>query len=106
METPISEVADKFTVALIKLREGLPTEKIVEDYRRVLAKSKVSEEIVDELYEINYKMWRLEELITEEVALDKIGAYYLALRWMSHKRTEKKNEIADKYGGHREYKRY
>lgn len=98
---PISEMADRYTVLRIKFEHGLDT------YKQMMEYSKSLQAIdTNELYEVNLKMWRLEEMISDEKDIEKIGAYYLALRWMSHKRLEAKNKIAEICNEYKELKKY
>ena len=101
MKSSYGEITDKYTILLIKQRNGLVVSDELEEI------GKVTKDIdYDELYEINTKCWRLEEMISEERNLEKIGAYHLALLWLGHKRTTEKNRITEKYGGHTEQKKY
>ncbi len=100
MEMPISEVADRYTILAIKKHNGMNVE-IPDAYVTELIGVDVSE-----LYKINATMFRLEDMIKVEESVEKVGAFYLALRWMSHKRMLEKNRIAEQFGQTKEVKNY
>ena len=71
--------------------------------------SKIDKKLIKELYDINREMWMYEELITFALGdkeFEKIGRLYYELRNLTHKRTEAKNKIADKYDKFKELKKY
>lgn len=100
MKQSTSETLDKYTVLLIKKKHGLKVDNELRDYEA----AKI--EFNQKLYNINCLMWDLEEMISNETELDKIGAHYLALRWMNSKRTKIKNKIAEEHDEPLERKRY
>jgi hypothetical protein len=101
MEMPMAVLADKFTILTLKLERGLDVKDEWNAYREA-----VGDLDVDELMNINLQMWNLEELISVETDLAKIGAYYLALRGMTAQRIAAKNAIAKRYGEYLEVKDY
>ncbi len=101
MKQSISEIADRYTILFLKRKHGIPVDENLTEYETVLQN-------VDyhNLYAINQIIWTIEEMITIETDLCKIGVFYLALRWANSRRVEAKNEIAKKHGGFVERKKY
>ena len=101
------EIVDKFTILQIKLEKGLDCEEQYFEYLKET--NKIDKKLIKELYDINREMWMYEELITFALGdkeFEKIGRLYYELRNLTHKRTEAKNKIADKYDKFKELKKY
>ena len=101
------DLVDKTTILKIKLDNGLDCEEQYLEYSKEI--ENVDKRLVENLYQINKKMWIYEELITlaiDEEEYENIGRLYYVLRGLTHKRTEAKNKIADKYDRFKELKKY
>ena len=101
MKISVAEIADKYTILLLKQEAGLIVHEDVQEYEKAL-------QGVDwqELYAINQQMWDHEEIISTTTDLNSIGEHYLALRSLTLKRVAAKNKIAVQYGEHLEVKGY
>ncbi len=106
MKMPIAEVADRYTILLTKVQQGIEPVEILNDYA-------VELDNVDykTLHSININMWMLEDEITKELGRSdkdyyKIGALYQQLRKLTIARMEAKNKIAAQHGGPIERKNY
>ena len=107
---PISEVADRFTIAMLKL-ERLPEDEISkEDLKREvdLYSSGLNWHHIDlayligDLYRINGLMWDAEHEIRkgqdEKVGLEEIGRRALRIRDLNRERVQVKNAIIELTG--------
>lgn len=97
----MAEIVDKYTILRLKKEHGLP---IAEDLS--LYESAVGDLDYSELYSINRMMWILEEFVSGELDLGRVGAFYLALRFLTVKRVEAKNRIARQFNEAIEVKGY
>ncbi len=108
--TPIPEVADRYTIAMLKIERLDPSEIDVEDMKRQidyykqgldLENSKLSE-LVDDLYNINGKMWDAEHAIRkgqdENLGLEEIGKRAIHIRDLNRIRMRVKNDIIELTG--------
>lgn len=108
--TPTPEVADRYTIAKLKL-ERLPAEEAdkdelqrqVEYYAAGLDSTDPAlMDLVEQLYEINGLMWDQEYLIRkgedEDLGLEEIGRRALKIRNLNRKRITIKNNIVDLVG--------
>ena len=103
MHMPLADVADRYTILLLKLEHGLKVQEDLGPYIELLDWYAVD---YTELMRINRRMWDLENEITAERDLARIGALYLALRKMTVKRVEAKNRIAQSVNQPQEAKNY
>ena len=101
MNQNLAETVDKLTILEIKKAHGLPVDQELEAYRLDCQGIDSSE-----LAKINQVCWDLEELVSQESDLSKLGAYCLALRYMTSKRIEAKNRISSKLNQPQEQKSY
>ncbi len=99
-----AEVIDRYTILLLKYQNGINVEKELAPYLEAVVD--YAEMYSDRLYDINSRMWELEDRITEEGNLKKVGALYMQLRDLTLQRMEVKNEITKKYGGFKEKKNF
>ncbi len=105
MKMPIADVADRYTILLTKVNEGIEPTEILNDYAKEL-------DGVDykKLHSINISMWVLEDEITKELKQTanyyNIGVMYKDLRKLTVERMEEKNRIATEHGGPIERKNY
>ena len=104
---PVWDLVDKTTILKIKLENGLDCKEQYLEYSKEI--KGINKRLVDDLYQINKKMWIYEELITlaiDEEDYESIGRLYYSLRGLTHKRTEAKNKLAEKYDRFKELKKY
>ena len=101
MEMPLADVVDRYTVLILKDQNGIPVKEELEQYRKCCMNLEWKE-----LLRINSLMWKLEEMISDETDLATIGALYLALRGLTKRRVEAKNQIAVKHQQPPEVKSY
>ena len=108
--TPVPEVADRYTIALLKI-ERLGSDEIdmdemrkqIDYYREGLKLEDPELAIlVNDLYEINGKMWDAEYAIRkgqdEKLGLEEIGRRALQIRDLNRIRMKVKNDIIELTG--------
>ena len=108
--TPVPEVADRYTIALLKI-ERLGSDEIDTDdmrkqidyYREGLnLEDPELARLVDELYDINGEMWNAEHAIRngqdENLGLEEIGLRALRIRDLNRVRMKIKNDIIELTG--------
>ena len=108
--TPVPEVADRYTIALLKI-ERLGSDEIdmdemrkqIDYYREGLKLEDPELSIlVNDLYEINGKMWDAEYAIRkgqdENLGLEEIGRRALQIRDLNRIRMKVKNDIIELTG--------
>lgn len=91
MHMPLADVADRYTILLLKMEHGLKVQEDLGPYIELLDWYGIDS---TELLTINRRMWDLEDEITDELDMTRVGYLYLALRKMTVKRVEAKNRIA------------
>ena len=108
--TPIPEVADRYTIAILKIERLDQTEIDVEDMQRQIKyykegldlKNPELSMLVDDLYEINGKMWDAEHAIRkgqdENLGLEEIGKRAIKIRDLNRVRMKVKNDIIELTG--------
>ncbi len=103
----LAEILDRYSILLLKSEYGLAVDDELAEYAEKVD-SLDPTLLVDfhKLSGINRKMWQLEELVTRETDLEKIGAYCLALRGLTVLRTKQKNLINSEQDNPRERKSY
>ena len=103
MKMPIADVADRYSILVLKRFHELQIDEDLEAYERELGGVNY-----DFLSEINGLIWNLEEAISGEGETEKeeIGRLCLRLRELTKLRVEAKNKIAQEHGGPVERKTY
>ncbi len=108
--TPIPEVADRYTIAILKIERLDHTEIDIQDMERQIKYYKEGldlnnpelSRLVDELYEINGKMWDAEHAIRkgqdENLGLEEIGKRAIKIRDLNKVRMKVKNDIIELTG--------
>jgi CRISPR/Cas system-associated protein Cas7 (RAMP superfamily) len=104
MKMPIADVADKCTILLIKILHGLDVS--IRELGVYLEECKENNINIDCLHIINRNIWMIEEDITKETKLEKIGKLYLELRTLNMLRVNEKNKIAKEHSEPMELKKY
>ena len=108
--TPIPEVADRYTIALLKI-ERLPTDEIdIDDMRKQIdyyrdglnLEDPELAQLVENLYDITGEMWNAEHAIRkgqdENLGLEEIGRRAIHIRDLNRNRMKIKNDIIDLTG--------
>tara|TARA_B100000700_G_C14602727_1_gene649873 strand:- start:81 stop:461 length:381 start_codon:yes stop_codon:yes gene_type:complete len=108
--TPIPEVADRYTIAILKIERLGPSEIDIEDMKKQieyykqgldLANSDLSK-LVNDLYQINGQMWDAEHAIRkgqdENLGLEEIGKRAIKIRDLNRIRMKVKNDIIELTG--------
>jgi len=108
--TPIPEVADRYTIALLKI-ERLGSDEIdIDDMRKQIdyyreglkLEDPELAQLVENLYEINGEMWNAEYAIRkgqdENLGLEEIGRRALLIRDLNRRRMKVKNDIVELTG--------
>lgn len=101
MKMPIADVADRYTILLIKVVKHIEPATILDGFQAELTSVDYKK-----LSKINSRMWELEDAITAACGMAEIGALYLELRELTKQRVEEKNRIAAEHGGPMERKNY
>ncbi len=103
MKMPISEVADRYSIALLKReRASADNQKEIDTLHEELITYKDSLEFVLKLKEVNGKIWDLESDIRKgkeaELGLEEVGRRAIAIRELNKIRVGYKNEMVKIYG--------
>jgi hypothetical protein len=120
MKMSISDLIDKFTIIKLKkekIKEDRIKEEIIKEFEKfeneikhLIKEKMVKDEWIKELYEINKKMWDLENKIGDGkkglIPLDIIGKKCIEIRRWNKKRIFVKNLISEEVGEFKEIKRY
>ena len=108
--TPMPEVVDRYTIAMLKIERLSENEIDVEDMQRQIDYYKTGidlsntelRQLVEALYEINGKMWDAEHAIRagqdESLGLEEIGKRALHIRDLNRIRMKVKNDIIELTG--------
>ncbi len=108
--TPIPEVADRYTIAILKIERLDHNEIDVEDMQKQIDYYKEGldlnnlelSKLVDDLYDINGKMWDAEHAIRkgqdENLGLEEIGKRAIKIRDLNRIRMKVKNDIIELTG--------
>ena len=108
--TPIPEVADRYTIALLKIERLDPSEIDVDDMNKQIDYYKQGldlnnpelSSLVEDLYQINGQMWDAEHAIRkgqdENLGLDEIGRRAIKIRDLNRIRMKVKNDIIELTG--------
>ena len=105
MKMPISEIADRYSIALLK-RERASAEN---DQEIIMLKHEIDkydlsemELYIEKLVDINGKIWDLESDIRKgkenEIGLEEVGRRAIKIREFNKIRVGYKNELVKKYG--------
>ncbi len=101
MKMPIADVADRYTILLLKKAHGLQIDENLGAYEKELRGVNY-----EQLLLVNKSMWEVEELLSENITIGRVGQLCLRLREFSLQRTAYKNKIAQEHGGPIERKTY
>jgi hypothetical protein len=113
MKMPASEIADRFTILLLKVGHGAPATEEVTAYARACDEDGLRTlpggmELLTELFMHNAAIWQLETQVRQgkegELGLEEVGRRALAIRDLNAKRIAAKNRIAELTNGFREVK--
>lgn len=85
------ELADRYSILLIKKMHGLDCGKELKELRKEM--QHISSELLAKFVGINRQMWDLEDRITASQDLTEIGRLYLQLRGLTKERAELKREL-------------
>jgi|TARA_R110000824_G_scaffold304281_4_gene492098 hypothetical protein len=108
--TPIPEVADRYTIALLKIQRLDASEIDVDEMQRQIDYYKEGLDLdnpklanlVDKLYHVNGLMWDAEHAIRkgqdEGLGLEEIGTRAIHIRDLNRDRMKVKNDIIDLTG--------
>ena len=108
--TPIPEVADRYTIALLKIQRLDASEIDVDEMQRQIDYYKEGLDLdnpklanlVDKLYRVNGLMWDAEHAIRkgqdEGLGLEEIGTRAIHIRDLNRDRMKVKNDIIDLTG--------
>ena len=108
--TPIPEVADRYTIALLKIQRLDASEIDVDEMQRQIDYYKEGLDLdnpelanlVDKLYHVNGLMWDAEHAIRkgqdEGLGLEEIGTRAIHIRDLNRDRMQVKNDIIDLTG--------
>jgi chromosome segregation ATPase len=104
MKMPISEIADRYSIVLLKHEriENANLSKELKIYRKELDKYKKDiDSFIKRLYEINGEIWDLESDIRKGkeklLGLEEVGRRAIHIREKNKKRISIKNEMVEKY---------
>ena len=108
--TPIPEVADRYTIALLKIERLSADEIDMDDMRKQIyyyrdglnLEDPELAQLVENLYDINGEMWNAEHAIRkgqdENLGLEEIGRRALHIRDLNRNRMKIKNDIVELTG--------
>ena len=108
--TPIPEVADRYTIALLKIERLRADEIDMDDMRKQIDYYRAGldlenlelAKLVEDLYDINGAMWDAEHAIRkgqdENLGLEEIGRRALHIRDLNRNRMKIKNDIIELTG--------
>ena len=103
MKMPISEIADRYSITLLKSEriEGVNLEEELLTYRKELDKYQDIQPYLDRLYSINGEIWDLESDIRKGkenlLGLEEVGRRAILIRGKNKIRVGIKNEMVEKY---------
>jgi len=103
MKMPISEVADRYSIALLKQeRANADNQHEINTLHSELSQYEQSLDYVVKLKEINGKIWDLESDIRKgkenELGLEEVGRRAIQIRELNKIRVGYKNEMVNVYG--------
>lgn len=103
MKMPISEIADRYSITLLKSEriEGVDLKEELSTYRKELEKYQDIQSYLDRLYTINGEIWDLESDIRKGkenlLGLEEVGRRAILIRGKNKIRVGIKNEMVEKY---------
>jgi len=103
MKMPISEIADRYSITLLKSEriEGLNLQDELNTYKQELDKYNNIQPFIDRLYTINGEIWDLESDIRKGkeniFGLEEVGRRAILIRGKNKIRVGIKNEMVEKY---------
>lgn len=103
MKMPISEIADRYSITLLKNEriEGVNLTNELNIYREELNKYEDIQNYLDRLYQINGEIWDLESDIRKGkenlLGLEEVGKRAIMIRGKNKIRVGIKNEMVEKY---------
>jgi hypothetical protein len=103
MKMPISEIADRYSIAILKKERAQANNDIeIEELGKEISLYEGIENFIEKLIEINGKIWDLESDIRkgkeEELGLEEVGRRAIKIREFNKIRIGYKNEMVKKYG--------
>lgn len=103
MKMPISEIADRYSITLLKSEriEGVNLQDELNTYKQELNKYNDIQPFIDRLYNINGEIWDLESDIRKGkenlLGLEEVGRRAIMIRGKNKIRVGIKNEMVEKY---------
>lgn len=103
MKMPISEIADRYSITLLKSEriEGVNLQDELNTYKQELDKYNDIQPFIDRLYTINGEIWNLESDIRKGkenlLGLEEVGRRAIMIRGKNKIRVGIKNEMVEKY---------
>lgn len=103
MKMPISEIADRYSITLLKSEriEGVNLQDELNTYKQELDKYDDIKPFIDRLYVINGEIWDLESDIRKGkenlLGLEEVGRRAILIRGKNKIRVGIKNEMVEKY---------
>ena len=103
MKMPISEIADRYSIALLKKeRANADNDQEINTLYQELVKYDQALNFVEKLKEINGQIWDLESDIRKgkenELGLEEVGRRAIVIRGLNKIRVSYKNEMVNIYG--------
>ena len=103
MRMPISEIADRYSIVLLKSEriEGVDLSLELATYKHELQGYKDAGEFIKRLYDINKEIWDLESDIRKgkekTLGLEEVGRRAILIREKNKMRVSIKNEMVDRF---------
>lgn len=102
MKMPISEIADRYSIAMLKkARAGADNDIELKTLKEEVNQYQGALEYVEKLLDVNAKIWDLESDIRKgkegELGLEEVGRRAIAIRELNKIRVSYKNEMVKKY---------
>jgi hypothetical protein len=103
MNMPISEIADRYSIVLLKSEriKDVDLSNELEIYKNELHRYKDAESFVERLYNINREIWDLESDIRKGkeklLGLEEVGRRAILIREKNKIRVSIKNEMVEKF---------
>jgi hypothetical protein len=103
MKMPISEIADRYSIAILKKkRANAQNDEEINSLKSEILKYEEIDSFIENLIEINGKIWDLESDIRkgkeEELGLEEVGRRAIKIRGFNKIRVGYKNQMVKKYG--------
>ena len=100
MKMPLSEIIDRYTITLLKSeRTDEDVSEELAAYKKELPDTDIAQTFVDDMYEINGKIWETEGDIRKgvDMPLDEVGRLAIRVRELNQLRNGIKGEIVDEF---------